>query len=281
MEKVIHITNLTNLKYLQKGSYERIYWGVEFCQNLVPNLADTMRIVRFIKENSLKFSLVTPFVTEQGLKKLTGIFSWLRNKKIKCEIVVNDWGVLERLHNGFNRYFELAMGRLLVRQQRDPIMGKVLKKQLPFAIKGRDGKISIIIHKLPNQKYHKGIRASYVNSEFLQDFLSKFGIKRVELNNIIQGLNLEGIKFKKSLYTPFVNISTTRFCPMQTRSQRIYRINVCRRECQKYYEQLRNKSIPKIIYKRGNTIFYKNPLNIKEAIKIGIDRIVFQPELPL
>jgi len=280
IEKAIHIANLENLKYFQKGKYQRIYWGVEFCQNLIPALRDTKKILEFVKKYRLKFSFVTPFVTAKGLKKLKEIFSWLKSKKINCEIVVNDLGVLECLYNEFSKYFELALGRLLMRQQRDPAMRKVLEKQQTLAVKGKDGKIRIIVHKLPDKRYQRGIKASYINSPLLQGLLSKFGIRRVELNNLIQGLSLKEIKFKKSIYTPYIHICTTRFCPMESRFQKVYRINVCKRECQRYYDILRNRAIPKVIYKRGNTTFYKNSLNIKEATRNGIDRIVFQPELP-
>ncbi|MDD5477757.1 MAG: hypothetical protein PHG87_06150, partial [Candidatus Omnitrophica bacterium] len=118
-------------------------------------------------------------------------------------------------------------------------------------------------------------------SPFVQDLLTELGVQRVELNNLLQGVNLRRIRLKKSLYTPFVNISTSRFCPMETRFQKIYRINVCRRECQKYYDLLRKKAVPKVIYKRGNTTFYKNPLSSAVLKNCGVDRIVFQPELPL
>lgn len=283
IEKAIYITNLKNLKYFQKGNYQRIYWGAEFCQNLIPALSDTEKIIRFIEENNLQLSLVTPFVTEYGLKKLEKIFSWLNKKRINCEIIVNDWGVLKSLHTGFNRLFEPVFGRLLMRQQRDPAMKGVLEKQPIFPIKAKDGKIKIIVHRPPNKRYQEGIKASYVNSILLQKLLAKLGIKRIELNNLIQGLNLNGIRFKKSIYTPFVHICTTRFCPMQTPYQKIYRINVCRKECQKYYEILRNRAIPKIIYKRGNTTFYKNPLYPlyrKDVLGPDIDRVVIQREIP-
>ena len=280
IEKAIYISNLKNLKYFQKSRYQRIYWGVEFCQNLIPTLADTEKALKVIKKDRLKFTFVTPFVTEWGLKRLSEIFLWFKKRETSCEVVVNDWGILEYLHSEFKGYFELSLGRLLVRQQRDPTMKRVVEKQLPFAVKAKDGKIRIIVHKVPDKQYQAGIRASYVNSPFLAGFLSKFGIKRVELNNLIQGLNLEGIKFKKSIYTPFVNISTGRFCPMESRFQKIYRINVCRKECQRYYDILRNRAIPKMIYKRGNTTFYRNPLSSALLQECGVDRVVFQPELP-
>lgn len=281
MEKAIHITSFKHLRYFKKGEYQRVYWGVEFCQNLIPTLIDTERILTFINQNNLEVSLVTPFVTEGGLRKLKKMFNWLKKQKVKSlEVIVNDWGVLECLNTEFNGTFEIALGRLLVRQQRDPVIKKVLEKQPPFAVKGKDGTVRVTVHRPPEKKYQRGIRACYVNSSLLQDFLSKFGIKRVELSNLIQGLNLEGIRFKKSLYMPYVNISTTRFCPMETKYQKIYRINMCRKECQRYYDILRSRAVPKIIYKRGNTTFYKNLLSPTLLRECGVDRVVFQPELP-
>jgi len=280
MEYAIHITNFKNLKYFQSGDYQRIYWGVEFCQNLIPSLVDTEKILKFVRENNLKFTLVTPFVAEPGLRRLKELFLWLKKRKVVCEILINDWGILELLHSDFEGYFNLALGRLLVRQQRDPVMKKVLKKQLPSAVRGKAGKIRIVLHKPPGKQYQEGIKASYINSSLLQDFLSGLGIKRVELNNLIQGLYLRGIRFKRSMYTPYIHISTTRFCPMESKFQKTHRIDVCGKECRKYYDVLRGRAVSKVIYRRGNTTFYKNPLDAKKVMEADIDRIVFQPEIP-
>lgn len=286
MERAIHVSNLRNLKYFKKVGYQRLYWGIEFCQNLIPSLRDTKQILKFTKRRSLKFSLVTPFVTNKGLDKLKEIFFYLKENSVKCEVIVNDWGVLYYLYREFYRYFELALGRLLTRQQRDPSMKIILEKQPPYA--GRDkkyGKLVIVLHKVLGELSQMGMRSSYINASLAQDFLSKFGIKRVELNNLIQGLCLEGIRLKKSLYIPYINISTTRFCPMESKLQKIYRIDFCNRECQNEYSILTSKNIPVKIYKRGNTTFYRNPLDIKDFKKknIGInniDRLVVQPEIP-
>ncbi|MDD5477758.1 MAG: hypothetical protein PHG87_06155, partial [Candidatus Omnitrophica bacterium] len=206
MEKAIHITNLGNLKYFQKDKYQRLYWGIEFCQNLIPLLTDTEKVLGFAEDNNLSLSFVSPFVAECGLKRLKEIFCWFRKQKVKdLEIIVNDWGVLEYLRTEFNGTFEIALGRLLARQQRDMGIKKVLEKQPPIAVRGKDGKINIIIHKVPDQQYQDGARQSYVNSPFVQDLLTELGVQRVELNNLLQGVNLRRIRLKKSLYTPFVN----------------------------------------------------------------------------
>ncbi len=280
MEKALHVNRLNGLKYFRKGKYQRIYWGPEFCQNLIPTIKQTREILQFTEQNNLELSIVTPFVTERGLIILKNIFNWLKGQKIKkLEIIVNDWGILECLNREYKGIFEISLGRLLVRQQRDPAVKTNLKKQVPFLMKNKDGNIDIFVHRTPSRKWQAGIKASYVNSSVSQDLLSRFGVKRLELNNLIQGLNLDGIRFKKSLYTPYINISTTRFCPMETRYQKVYRINVCNKECRRYLDILRNRSIPKIIYKIGNTIFYKNPLNQSTLNKYEVDRVVFQTEL--
>jgi hypothetical protein len=252
---------------------------VEFCQNLIPSIANLEKAINFTQKRDLRFTFVTPFVTEQGLQRLNKLFQFLKTRLKDCEIVVNDWGVLEVLSTKF-KTFRLALGRLLIRQNRDPAMAYVLEKQLPFAFRDKKGKIAIIAHIPPGKHYQKGIRACYVNATSVQGFLSKFNIERVELNNLIQGLNLQDIKFRVSLYTPFVNIATTRFCPMESRFQKIYRINVCKKECQKYYSRLKNKTLPMSLYKYGNTVFYKNPVRLKSIGQSAIDRIVFQPASP-
>jgi len=239
-------------------------------------LKDTENALRYTQSKKLSFSFVTPFVTERGLKKIVETFQWFKKNNVRCEIVVNDWGVLERLNSKFRSFFTLALGRLLVRQQRDPAINRIVCRQSPVSFKDDNGKTNILVHELPSGRYQKGIRSSYVNSLIPQRFLSEHGITRLELNNLAQGLNPKGIILKKSLYSPFVNVSTTRFCPMETGFQETYRIGVCNRECQGYYDELRNREIPKVLYKKGNTLFYKNPVLLKKARGYGVDRVVYQ-----
>ena len=137
LERALFTNRFENIK----KDIDRIYFGNEFCENLIPTISTLKKIYLSAKVQNKKFTFVTPFVTEYGLKRLSEIFLWLKKRETECEIVVNDWGVLEYLHRELKGYFELSLGRLLVRQQRDPAMQKVLEKQLPFAIKGKDGKI--------------------------------------------------------------------------------------------------------------------------------------------
>lgn len=95
---------------------------------------EKVKAAKFIKK-SLEFLenkevLKKEFVN--GLERLKRIFYWLNKKRVSCEVVVNDWGVLECLHAEFRRLLEPVFGRLMVRQQRDPAMKGVLEKQPPF-----------------------------------------------------------------------------------------------------------------------------------------------------
>ena len=52
----------------------------------------------------------------------------------------------------------------------------------------------------------------------IQQFLLANAIERVEFDNLLQGLNLNGITsdLHLSLYLPFAYITTTRFCFMSS-----------------------------------------------------------------
>jgi hypothetical protein len=277
MEKAIHITKTCNLKYFKKGAFRRIYWGAEFCQNLIPGVRDTAEALDFAKRNNLGFTLMTPFIAEDAIKKIENLLEFLC-KKVKCEVVLNDWGIAEMLRQRFPGGVIPVLGRLLVRQQRDPAIENAVRKQPPVLNRLKNGKRMILFHRLPGREYFDWVRNSYIGSSAMQRILKDFRIGRIELNNVAQGFDFSSWEQAKSLYTPWVNISTTRFCPMETLRQKIYRINVCAKECQRQYDLLDTGKIT--LLKRGNTLFYFNPVDQARLKGKGVDRLVFQPELP-
>ena len=215
------------------------------------------------------------------MEKLEEIFLLLREESPGSEIVVNDWGVLGLLDQRYKGSFILGLGRILVRQHRDPAIEGAIKKQPTLFSKMKDGSFIIALHKRPSGAYRQWVKSSYLGATVTRGFLARFNIKRAEFSNTLQGVDLRGIHLFKSLYTPYVNISTTRFCPMDTRHQKLYRINVCSRECQRYYEVLSRRRESSVFLKRGNTLFYENPLKKGSRLLTGVDRVVHQPQLPL
>lgn len=280
IEQALHLTSGDRLRAASLRGFDRLYWGAEFCQNLIPGVAQTRAALARAAANKVAFTLVTPFVTEAGLERVRELLCLLAVRQRGCEVVANDWGVLQCLRTDFAGCFVPVLGRLLVRQQRDPGIVQVLHKQPVLAVRGKNGRIFVMVHKVPDRRYRLGVQSSYVNTACFQRVLSAYGVARVEMNNLLQGVNLRGIRLKRSLYTPLVNISTTRCCPMETAYQRRWRINVCARECRGYYSVLTNQALQVKLYMRGNTTFYRNPADAAAAEQAGFDRLVVQDILP-
>jgi hypothetical protein len=289
MERAIFITKVTQLRYIEH-KYSRLYYGNEFCERLIPSLQDFNQILSYIKMRRLNFSFVTPYVTNIGLEKLKLLLEFLKEKKINCEIIINDWGVLNLVNREYFD-FQPVLGRLLTKQKRGPRLIRLLKRRVrPRLVINRENpsQRNILIQKklpLDLDPYYKGSNASSV--PIIHNFLISQRIKRIELDNIAQGIQLklpQG-KISASVYTPYVYITTTFFCPTAGCDQKkksILKIKPCKRQCQRYIFQLRHRTMPKMIYLKGNTQFYKNPkLPVKELKESGVDRIVYQPEIPV
>ena len=119
MEKAIFITKPYQLGYVNNG-YNRLYYGNEFCERLIPSTSQLRQILYYVKRNKLDFSFVTPYVTNCGFKRLNSLFELLKNLGISCEIIVNDWGVLNLINY---KYPNLK-----------PVLGRLLTKSVPSFI---------------------------------------------------------------------------------------------------------------------------------------------------
>ena len=289
MEKAIFITKADELTYVT-AKYHRLYFGNEFCQQLIPSPSELKKVLTYVQKENLSFSLVTPYVTNEGLKKLEGLFDLFRNARLADEIIVNDWGVLNLVNRRYPQ-MKPVLGRLLTKQKRGPTLIKLLKregkKKLFEDPKNPEESYVIVQKKLPLEldSYYKGSNAASV--PVLHRFLISRGIERIELDNTAQGLALDlplG-NISASVYFPYIYITTTFYCPSAGcggKDKSFLKVKPCHRECQKYIFQLRHKSMPKVIYLKGNTQFYKNrKLHIQAWAKAGVDRIVFEPHIPV
>lgn len=289
MEKALFITRVSQLRYIDH-KYTRVYYGNEFCERLIPSLQDLKEILSYIKMARLDFSFVSPYVTNIGLGRLKELFEFLKTKKVNCEVIVNDWGVLNLINHQYLN-FQPVLGRLLVKQKRGPRLIKLLKRQVrPRLIVNPENpsqKQIVFQKKLPLDldPYYKGSNAASVS--IIHKFLISQRVKRIELDNLGQGmlLRLPKGRISASVYTPYVYITTTFFCPTAgcNEKKRIFlKRKPCKRQCQKYTFKLRHKTMPKVIYLKGNSQFYKNTrLAMRELKNLGVDRVVYQPEIPI
>lgn len=289
MEKAIFITRTKDLRYAGT-SYSRLYFGNEFCERMLPSLTSFEETVAYAKKLKLSLSVVTPYITNDGLAKVEALFKLLEKKSIFCEVIFNDWGVLNLINHSYPN-FKPVIGRLLTKQKRCPSVIRLLQRERRKCLM-RDPqnpgfKYIVIEKELPVglDRYYKGSNVASV--PIIHQFLLNQRISRVELDNTQQGLLLElpQGKISASVYFPYVYISTTFFCPSagcDSKDKPFLRIRPCRRQCQKYIFTLRNRSFHKVIFLKGNTHFYKNlKVPYKKLAKMGVDRVVYEPKLPV
>ena len=263
MEQALFISKVENLRYYD-AHFSRLYYGNEFCDQLIPCLGDLDQTLDFVLENGLDFTFVTPYVTDKGLEKLRILLEELAERKPDSEVVFNDYGVLRVLssqHNGL----EPVMGRLLNRMKRGP-------------------RLLMVIDKLP-QTTVEYFRSSNLTVPILCEFLNDNGVRRVELDNVLQGIDLTLDSLKASLYVPFAYVATTRLCLANSCDipgrEELIGIFPCRKECQRYTFLLKNPIMPVALIRKGNTIFFSNEVVPEGLEERGIDRIVFEPEIPM
>ena len=262
MEQAIFITKVDNLKYWNK-KYQRLYFGIEFCETLIPLKNDLVSVIGFCEEREIDLTFVTPYVTDSGLDKLDTLFKYLNRINKQIEVVVNDFGVLSLINAKYHNLMPV-LGRLLSKQKKGP-------------------RILNIKNKLPKEAWDH-FQSSNVDIDLMQDFLIENRINRVELDNLLQGIKVELKKVKGSIYYPFANITTTRLCLTNGCDKRIrprLSISPCKRECQEYTFKLANKDMPVTILLKGNSQFFRNerlPDNLED---MGINRIIFEPEIPI
>ena len=264
MEQAIFVSRVESLKYYTPH-FSRLYFGNEFCEQLIPSITEVRQALDFVREKGLDFTLVSPYVTEKGLERVEGLFQEVARRQPGSEVVFNDYGVLRVLNS---RYGEL-----------EPVMGRLLHKMK------RGPRLMTVISKLPPSTVEY-FRSSNLTVPILGEFLNQNGVKRVELDNLLQGFDFSlDDNLMGSLYYPYAYVATTRFCLSGScdipEKEEIIGIFPCKQECQRYTFYLRSEVMPVILIRKGNTIFFENEVLPEGLEARGINRIVTEPEIPM
>ena len=276
MEKALLINNPQQLNRL--AGFSRIYYGAEFCQNKIPEPDILKKVYSAAKRYNKEFTLLTPYVTTQGLAKLEPLLRYLDEQNNRTEVVFNDWGVLKLIRER-RRNIQPVLGRLLTKQRRDPRAHDILlNKQVARKLFDHKTKETFIVFpkKIPPSLYEH-FKASIINVSVFHDFLLANGIRRLEIDNLVWDIKIEvppsiGI----SIYLPYNYVSTTRLCGLLNLSY-----SVCKKECQKYYLTFKSDASSVPFYIKGNTVFYKAKIPSKKYLEEKqINRIIWEPEIP-
>jgi hypothetical protein len=262
MEQAVFISDITNLQYV-RPAFGRLYFGNEFCQHLLPSQEEIKKALEFIAEQGKQLSFVTPYLSDKGLVSVLKLLPLIKEKAAETEIVVNDWGLL-RIINMQYPEFKPVLGRLLSKQKKGPRILNI-KDETPE---------SMIKH----------FKETNVDSPYFTEFLLKNRVRRIELDNLLQGVARRNPELKASLYMPYAYVTTSRFCltRMAYNDRRFTRkIAPCKRECRVSSFKLSNRKMPVDLFLKGNTQFIENSHLAGNLSDLNIDRLVFQPSLPM
>ncbi len=243
-----------------------LYFGSEFCQELIPGIGDTEAFCAHCAERKLEAVLLTPLVTHKGLTRLDRLFGDLTRRGMAPAIVFNDWGVLELLRKK-HPSFPLRMGRLMNRGLRDP--------RLDMQAIGPEGE---------NTQRGAGIRK----------LASSLGVSAVESDADLDpgylGAGANGLE--RALHVPFTFAASGRNCLEKaaatlTAGGKITRgiftqglKSGCKAPCRDIYRQETRQDTEKELWRAGNTLFFTAPSEwISRHIALA-DRVVFH-EQPL
>lgn len=243
-------------------SFHRLYFGQEFCERLIPTKSTLDKALAFAGEKSVNFTLLTPFVSEDWLAKWENILETLYSQKPESEVVINDLGIYHLIRERFPR-FTKVLGRLLTKQKRGP---RILRME----------------GKVPDQMIEH-FRRFNADVPHLAKFYKELGFDRVELDNTLQGIRRDS-DTTASLYFPYIYVSTTRMCltnQSDDRKESMRAIFPCKRECMNIHFTIEHNEIPVPVTISGNTQFIRSEKLPPSPEGLYIDRLVYEPEIPL
>lgn len=253
--------------------FTRIAYGTEFCEHLIPDSRAVRSARDAARNRGLEFTLLTPYVSDLGIVRLRRLL-----EVADGEVVFNDWGVLNLLRREFPHLI--------------PVQGRLLNKSL------RDPRITGIYAANTDSSPESPLRVlqqSNLSSPSYTSLLARFGVRRVEMDNMPQGqdLSFAGQGVRVSVYIPFGFVATARVCMaagLHYRKPDKFQPGAsCRHECQTHNVEYTYTNSPfenrdQTFLLKGNTYFYRQSERMLEALSAqaqSIDRIVYQPELPM
>lgn len=259
--------------------FTRIYFGNEFCEHLIPSAAQLTAVCRAAAESGRALTLLTPYVTDAGLDRLRPLFALLAARRDTTEVVVNDWGVLRLVRR---EYPDLApvLGRLLNKTLRDPLAAFYYSR-----------------HPLLPKPALAALTQSNLTVPVYRQSLERYGVRMVETDGLVQGL---GMDFGRqapagAMYVPYGFVASGRICLFaslrQPKEKKFVVAPTCAKACQRHHAEcsLADGSCdgkPFTLLHKGNTVFYSRAGDglraaLREAEARGIERIVYQPQLPM
>ncbi len=256
IEQALHINEISELKLLSR-QYSRLYFGSGFCNWRIPSLSEVEEIVGFAGSKDIALTMVTSYCSDSYILQYKQIIEYIIKRHPKLEVVINDWGIFKLCKD---LPIKMVLGRLLVKQKRDPRLAELTGTLPPEA--------------------RKRIRGLGLN-KYLLNFLCKENVKRIELDNVSQGIDLTETNNELlfSLNIPYVYITLSRYCKFNIKSSKDrFKFSRCSsKRCGSI--EICNKNIKSPLFLQGNALFYKNYILPEDLEHSKIDRIVYDSSI--
>lgn len=216
--------------------FDRIHFGNEFCERLLPRASQIKTVVGWGREQNLAITLLTPMLADDGIVRLPKLFECLPDQS---EVVVNDWGVL-RLINKHYTHLRPVAGRQMCKMIKDP--------------------------RLPSSEWASAIPPG-TQSSLYPKLMHRFGVASVE-TDIRPFAELSDLKpngLGLSVHLPYGYTLKGRICKPGSLSldkqKKFAPGHSCQKECLVYFSKMKRTEIqsPHELksFLRGNTIFYR------------------------
>ncbi len=240
---------------------QRIYLGDEACIGRIPPLPEMISAVHRLRDSGMQITLVTPFLTENDLLRIGGMIEAISESLSGCEVVCNDWGLLQWLSE--SRIAEPILGRLLVGQATDPRLAAfdLPERQLAHQrwVLHADGTRVELRYRQPTDALMTHLRGcSHATPEVLS-FLHEMGVRRFEVSNTLQGIDVtRDTRWNVTLHLPDVPVAIARHCWSDTGNQWLH------------------ATFPVALDQHDNMVSYRNDNKPLYLDALGIDRLVYR-----
>ena len=173
--------------FLSGRRIDRLYAGNAYCRHLVPEIPVLEAIAEKAGQEGLELTLVTAELRAGDEARADMLIEFAR--KHKCELVVNDWGMLHRAGRSGN--IDILLGTQLNRRRKDPRMA----------------------YKAGFAGNERLLARNALNSPEWRAYLQAFGVCRYEFESC--GLQTDLPDGSCSLHLPFYQTNTSLWCPLR------------------------------------------------------------------
>jgi hypothetical protein len=263
--------------------FSRLYFGQEFCPNLIPSSEELEQAFYYSCQMGWSFTYVTgAYLPDGALAEQQRNLEKLTELTEDAEVVVNDWGVLCLLQEHFP-HFTPVLGRLLNKQTR---LNLFTRPGLPLPMHLDD--ISTPVDELRNNQLAAYQDISINNPDYLSA-LKSWGFKGIDLDVTPQGVKrpADGWGMNLGYYYPWGFLGTGRNCPTAGLAdpRRMYIVldSPCPQPCRNYNCSPSFPQFPQKVVQRGPTLFIFHD-DYAEGLfepKAHYERFIFEPWIPL